>query len=141
MFKLVKILNGRQNVGEPVRLTRTASTAFDVGDLLVLSSGRLIQATATSAGPYYIAAEKVDSTRKDYASATGMLVTPVTPDMIFEAPLSEYDTSLAEGGKVTVNVVSSHAVGVTSTAKDGVVTVHSLAGTGSGHLFLRVRFV
>lgn len=134
MFRLVKILNAGTNVPELFRLPATAETAYHEGDALVLTSGALTHATATSKPTYVAAADAA-------AGVDTVPVYAVTPDMIFEAPLSAAPTGLTVGSVVTLAVNSaSAAYGVTATTTGGVATVVDLChATASGDI-VRVNF-
>lgn len=62
---------------------KTASTAFSVGQALVLTSGQLATATTTSLLHAGVAMRKVASTDSDYASTTPMSVWSLQPDTEF----------------------------------------------------------
>ncbi|HBJ18270.1 MAG TPA: hypothetical protein DDY70_00780 [Clostridiales bacterium] len=135
MFRPVRILNAGTNVPEIFRLPATASTAYKAGDALVLTSGALTHAAATSK-PTYIAAA-------DTAAGESLVpVYAVTPDMIFEAPLSAAPTGLVIGSVVTLAVDStgSNAYGVTSTTTSGVATIVDLCHAAASGDTVRVKF-
>lgn len=135
MFKIKRILNSGSNVPEPIRLPVTASTNYKIGSALALSSGALINCTATTA-PKYIAAQNFKA-----GSGSSMLVYPITSEMILETTVSAAPTSLAIGNKVTLDVDSdSAAIGVTATTTSGVVTVFNLCGNAAAGGKIEVTF-
>lgn len=125
MFNLVKIENGRQNVGETVFLEVTASEAITKGEALVVSSGKLTKCGAT-AKPKYIALRDLSAT----ATNRVIGVDPVTPGCIFETTFSATPTSLVVGSVVTLH---TDGLQVTATTTSGVATIVNMLGaTASG---------
>lgn len=122
MFRLVKILNGRINQGEPMRLPSNGGIRYTIGEALILSSGKLTRCGATTK-PTFICCE-------DYSTPTtdnrDILVEPVTADMIFEVPFSEDPTNITVGNKVTLD--ASTGKQVTATITSGVATIIDMAG-------------
>ncbi|MBR2342985.1 MAG: hypothetical protein IKA64_01880 [Clostridia bacterium] len=108
MFKLLKIENGRINVPEPIAFT--AGVAFKSGTALKLSGGKLALADGA---PEYIALS-------DGVADTEATVYRVTPDMVFEAPVSASPEALTEGDRVTL---SEDATKLTATTSNGVATI------------------
>lgn len=134
MFKLIRILNSGRNTPEPIRLPVTAGVSFKIGTALTVTSGKLANCTATTV-PSYIAAQDLAA-----GESGSMLAYPVSHDMIFEAPVSAAPTSLVPGAKVTLNVESSRAVGVTATTTNGIAEILSLAGATKTGDRIEVRF-
>lgn len=64
---------------------KTASTAFSVGQAVVLTSGQLATATTTSTLQAGVMMKKIASTDSDYASATPVSVWSLQPDTEFLA--------------------------------------------------------
>lgn len=124
MFRLVKIINGRANVGEPVRLPSTASTTYSFGEALVLSGGKLTKCGATAV-PTHICGE-------DYAAPAtdnkDIVAVPVSADMIFEVPFSASPASVNVGDKVTLG---TDGLTVTATTTSGVATIFDKAGSSA----------
>ena len=124
MFRLVKILNGRINQGEPVRLPTTASETYSFGEALVLAAGKLTKCGATAV-PTHICGQ-------DYAApATDnheIVAIPVSPDMIFEAPFSATPTAVNVGDKVKLH---TDGLQVTATTTDGIATIFDKAGASA----------
>lgn len=135
MFRPVKILNAGTNVPEIFRLPATAETVYHAGDALVLTSGALTHATATSKPTYIAAADAA-------AGEATVPVYAVTPDVIFEAPLSAAPTGLVVGSAVTLAVDSSSsaAYGVTATTTSGVATIVDLCHAAASGDTVRVNF-
>ena len=121
MFRLVKILNGRINQGEPVRLPSKANEAYKFGEALVLSGGVLTKC-GPSAKPDFICGEDYTAPASDNRA---IIVEPVSADMIFEVPFSAAPTSVNVGAKVTIG---ADGLTVTATATDGVATVFDKNG-------------
>ena len=131
MFRLVKILNGRTNQGEPVRLP-TGSRTYEIGEALLLDAGEAVQC-GDDEKPEFICCED-----KTFKSSTGntILAMPISPDMIFEVPVSESPEALIPGVKVTL----CDCVGVTATTENGVATVVSTCGATSAGDKIQVCF-
>ena len=133
MFRLVKILNGRTNQAEPVRVPSTAAEAYSFGEALSLSGGKVTKCAPT-VRPDCISCE-------DYTAPAGggraILVEPVSSEMIFEAPISASPASLGVGAAVTLG---ADALSVTATTQNGVATVFDLLGASSVNDKIYVRF-
>jgi len=135
MFFLTKIENGRTNVSEPEYLTVTESLAITNGEALKLTSGKLAKCTATDA-PKYIAGADLSATDTDRI----IPVIRVESNQVYSAPISAAPGSLAVGSKVTLNLVSNAAVGVTTVTTNGVATIVSLNGATKADDKVLVRF-
>lgn len=123
MFKLIKIENARMNVPEPEFLEVTASEAVEIGEALVLTSGKLTKCGATVA-PQFIAMgikTAADTNRT-------LAVCRVEKNQVYEVPVSAAPTSLVPGSKVTLD---EGGLSVTATTNSGVVTVVDLNGAKS----------
>ena len=120
MFRLMKILNGRINVGEPVRLPSTAGKTYHYGQALVIASGKLTPCDATVM-PTHICGEDYVAPSADNKD---IVATPISPDMIFEVPFSAAPTSVNVGDKVTL----ADGMKVTATTASGVATIYDKNG-------------
>ena len=128
MFRLIKIENARINVPEPVFHEVTASEAVQLGEALVLTSGKLTKCGAT-AKPEFIA-------MADCAADAAKRLIPVArveANQLYEVPVTAAPTSL----------VTLHTDGmqVTATTTSGVVTVESLNGAAAAGDTIVVRIV
>ena len=121
MFRLVKILNGRTNQGEPVRLPTTAGTSYSYGEALVLNGGKLAKCGATAV-PTHICGE--DYTAPEKGDTKAIIAEPVSADMIFEAPFSEVP-DVNVGDKVKLN---EDGLQVTADTENGVATIFDKNG-------------
>lgn len=133
MFKLIKIENARMNVPEPVFHEVKASEAVQLGEALVLTSGKLTKCDAT-AKPEFIA-------MADCAADAAKRLIPaarVEPNQLYEVPVQAAPTSLVEGSKVTLH---TDGLQVTATTTSGVVTVESLNGAAAAGDIIVVRIV
>lgn len=133
MFKLIKIENARMNVPEPVFHEVTASEAVQLGEALVLTSGKLTKCGAT-AKPEFIA-------MADCAADAAKRLIPVArveANQLYEVPVQAAPTSLVEGSKVTLH---TDGLQVTATTTSGVVTVESLNGAAAAGDIIVVRIV
>lgn len=133
MFRLIKIENARMNVPEPVFHEVTASEAVQLGEALVLTSGKLTKCGST-VKPEFIAMADCA------ADATNRLIPAarVEPNQLYEVPVQAAPTSLVEGSKVTLH---TDAMQVTATTTSGVVTVESLNGAAAAGDTIVVRIV
>lgn len=120
MFRLLKIENARINVPEPEYLEVTASEAVEMGEALVLSSGKLTKCGATVA-PQFIA---MGSVAADAAKRT-LAVCRVEKNQVYEVPVTAAPTSLNVGDKVTIH---TDGLQVTATTTSGVVTIVDING-------------
>ena len=122
MFRLVKILNGRTNQGEPMYLPSNAGIKYSIGEALIFSGGRLTKCGATTK-PAFICCE-------DYITPTtdnrDILVEPISADMIFEVPFSVAPDGISVGSKVTID--ASTGTKITATTASGVATIFDMAG-------------
>lgn len=133
MFKLIKIENARMNVPEPVFHEVKASEAVELGEALVLTSGKLTKCGAT-VKPEFIA-------MADCAAAATDRIIPVArveANQLYEVPITAAPSSLAEGSKVTLH---TDGMQVTATTTSGVVTVESLNGAAAAGDNIVVRIV
>lgn len=133
MFKLIKIENARMNVPEPVFHEVKESEAVQLGEALVLTSGKLTKCGAT-AKPEFIA-------MADCAADAAKRLIPaarVEPNQLYEVPVQAAPTSLVEGSKVTLH---TDGLQVTATTTSGVVTVESLNGAAAAGDIIVVRIV
>ena len=133
MFKLIKIENARMNVPEPVFHEVKASEAVQLGEALVLTSGKLTKCGAT-VKPEFIA-------MADCAAAATDRIIPVArveANQLYEVPITAAPSSLAEGSKVTLHTAGMQ---VTATTTSGVVTVESLTGAAAAGDHIVVRLV
>ena len=133
MFKLIKIENARMNVPEPVFHEVKASEAVELGEALVLTSGKLTKCGAT-VKPEFIAMADCA------AAATDRIITVarVEANQLYDVPISAAPSSLAEGSKVTLH---TDGMQVTATTTSGVVTVESLNGAAAAGDNIVVRIV
>jgi hypothetical protein len=127
MFKLVKILNGRINQPEPIRLPAKAedtALCFEAGSVLKLAAGKLANCEATDK-PAYLCAESAKLAPGDERM---ICVFPINADMVFEVPCADA-SALVAGGLYTLSLTASEAghgiaCGVTTTTAGGVARVY-----------------
>ena len=120
MFRLVKILNGRINQGEPVRLPSTAGETYTLGEALVLDGGKLTKCGAT-ATPTHLCCEDYKAPASDNRD---IVAEPISAEMIFEVAFSASPASVNVGDKVTLD----GGVKVTATTASGVATIFDKCG-------------
>lgn len=121
MFRLVKILNGRINQAEPVKIPATPDEAYSFGEALALKEGKVTKCASTERPDCISCEEYVCPTEGGRA----ILVEPVFSEMIFEAPITDAPTALDKGIKVTLG---ADALSVTASTEGGVATVFDLVG-------------
>lgn len=133
MFRLVKILNGRINQGEPMKLPTTPSEVYSAGEALVLTNGNLTKC-GESVKPEYIACADYTAPGDD----SGMLhVEPISSEMIFEVPVSVAPSGLVVGELVTI---AADALQVTNETTNGVAKIFNLNGATAAGDTILVRF-
>ena len=133
MFRLIKIENARMNVPEPVFHEVTASEAVQLGEALVLTSGKLTKCGAT-AKPEFIA-------MADCAADAAKRLIPVArveANQLYEVPVTAAPTSLVEGDKVTLHTDGMQATAATTL---GVARVGRLNGAAAAGDTIVVRIV
>ena len=135
MFRLVKILNGRINQSEPVRLKTTSGVSYEYGTALTLSDGALTNCTSTSK-PQYICGEDAKADEK-----TEIVVYPIDSNQIFETTVSASPSSLNGGSKVTLSLDGNFAVGVSATTTGGIAEIFDLCAASSAGDKLLVRII
>ena len=135
MFRLVKILNGRINESEPIRLKTTAGAAYAFGSALALSAGALINCTATTK-PQFICGEDAKADEK-----SEITVYPIDTNQIFETTVNASPSALGVGSKVTLAISGGAAVGVTATTTNGVAEIFELGSAEAAGDKLYVRIV
>lgn len=134
MFNVVKIISSGSNVPDCQRMLTNASENYKVGSALILSAGRLVNATATSK-PQYIAAESAEA-----GTRQTLVCYPVTPNMIFEVPVSGVPASVKAGTKITLSVNGGFADKVGTSTTDGVATVVDTRGAMKNGDKILVKF-
>lgn len=122
MFHLIKILNGRAGVPEPERVPLSTPVTVAYGDLAVIKGGTLVKADAT------LATLPTHLILADAENAAEVLASPITPEMIFEAPAAALPTAMtvgseyllsADGKAVSATAVTSGKRGATLVSKAG----------------------
>ena len=131
MFKLLKIENARMNVPEPEYLEVTESEAVEMGEALVLASGKLTKCGATVA-PSFIAMGVKSSADPDRK----MPVCRVEKNQVYEVPVTASPATLKVGDKITLH---TDGLSVTATTTNGVITVVSLSGASAAGDKITVR--
>ncbi len=133
MFRLVKILNGRTNQGEPIKLPSTPEESYFCGEALSLIAGKLTKCAPT-AKPDFICCEDYTAPASDNRAVTAE---PVSAEMIFEVSVSASPASLVAGSKVTLH---TDALNVTATVTNGVATVIDTCGAKEAGDRIQVSF-
>lgn len=98
----------------------TASEAISVGELLVLSSGKLTKSGATAV-PEFVALGS--------GNGTIIPVKRIYEDEVYQAPLQASGASLNVGDKVTIHTDGLQA---TATTTSGVFMITEILGTSVG---------
>ena len=125
MFRLVKILNGRINQGEPMKLPATSGTEYVYGMALVLTESGTLAKCGEAVTPTHICCEDHTASGSD----DRITVEPVSADMIFETTFST--APAATGAKVKL---AGDGLQVTSTASTtgGAVIFDKCGATKAG---------
>ena len=134
MFRLIKILNGRTNQSEPIKLKTTAGVAYEFGSALSLNAGALINCTATTK-PLFICGEDAAADEK-----SELTVYPIDANQIFEVPVSASPAALTVGASVTLALTDGKATGVTATTASGVAQIFDLnsAAAAGDRILVRI---
>ena len=121
MFKLIKVMNSGINVPEPQILPK-AEEEIARGEVLVISGGKATHCPTTTK-PTHIALATAKA--KDENSVCAM----ISPDMIFECPITEGTPStLTVGTKVCLTQKNGQTAGVNTTTTSGVATIYDTLG-------------
>ena len=134
MFHLVKILNSRSGAPEPMRIPLKTETTAQYGDLVQVFGGNAVRITSAAIViPTHYVLGKI--------SATEILATPVTPDMIFETTVNGSPESLDPGEEYLLSE-DGECIGVISAAsgKRGAVIYDKLFAKNAGDA-VQVRFL
>lgn len=123
MFAIVKILGGRQNVAETLELPCSGGKSYTVGEALVVTSGALTVASG-AVKPTYIAAESYTAPS---TGARKLKCYRVTPDMIFEVPISAYSASNQKVG-ASVQIGTDGLTLTATAAETGGAEIVDLCG-------------
>ena len=135
MFRLVKILNGRINQSEPVKIKTSAGVAYEYGTALALNAGTLVNCTATTK-PLFICGEDAKADEK-----TELCVYPIDANQIFEVAINASPAALNVGSKVTLAISDGKASGVTATTASGVAEIFDLNSATAANDKILVRIV
>lgn len=114
-------------------LPTTASTTYNIGDALVLTSGKLVKATGTTV-PQYICACNYAAPAENPEDIAVYLI---APGMEWDTTFAADATAVGEGSKVTIH---TDAAQVTATTTSGIVTILKKYGTGASGTAVRVSF-
>ena len=127
MFHLIKILNGRTGVPEPARVSLTAPATVCYGMPVVIKSGVLspMNSAATALPTHLILANG--------EAVSEVLATPITPEMLFEVPLSAAPTGMKAESEYLIadDGLSLTATAVTS-GKRGATLVNGCGASTLG---------
>lgn len=109
MFHLIKILNGRQGVPEPERITLASAATVKYGSLAIIKGGTLtpFTASATALPTHLILKDSM---------GTEVLAARISPEMHFEVKLSAAPDSMTVG---TEYLLSADGSALSATAVSG----------------------
>lgn len=132
MFKLKNVLNGRCAAPDVIEIstgTQEAEITFNAGDAVCFASGALTKCSGDVSAEFII----VNKTTIAASGVGTVLVYRVTPDMVFEAPLNDYDSSThilgnnlkfhTDGAQIGKVAASKYKVTQASTSPYGVSAV------------------
>lgn len=86
----------RKNLPNPIQ--KTASVAFDPGDVVISTAGRVDVAVGSSVTLLGLAVQKVTSADSDYASTTPVIVEQIDPLATYVADVSTGSATYANVG-------------------------------------------
>lgn len=118
MFKIVNMRSAKERPTEPVV---AGSGGVSLGQAVLLSSGKVVAATANNV-PEFIIAQPGD---KDDI----VLAHRIMEDDIFETTFSADGSSRGVGEKVTLH--ATDGMSVTATTTDGIFTITKKLGSGA----------
>lgn len=133
MFHLVKILNSRSGAPEPMRIPLQKETDAKYGDLVQVFGGNAVRITSAAIViPTHYILGKI--------SATEILATPVTPDMVFEVSVNDSPENMNVGGEYLLSE-DGECIGTTSASggKRGAILHDKLFAKKAGDP-IQVRF-
>ena len=136
MFKLVKILSSCVTAPEFMLMPTAPDKTYEKGCLLVIDAYGRMDNPAQTAKPTHICAESAKANEK-----TEILVFPITPDMIFEAPVLTNAQNVKLGTKLGFAFNEYNcAYTLTGSTANGIATVvYNLDYATNGNK-IRVRF-
>ena len=133
MFNLKRIINGRVNVSEPIVMASGVSTktTFNEGTAVAFTAGVLGVASGDKTAEYIVA-----KTTECAAPSDRVPLILVTPDMLFEAPLSAAPTSMKVAGQYTLGTDGTDVTDTAVTNGKGAYVVDLCDATASGDTIL-----
>ena len=127
MFHLIKILNSRIGVPEPAKIALSTPATVRYGMPVLIKNGTLtpMSGSSTALPTHLILA--------DGTSVSEVLATPITPEMLFEVPLSVAPTGMkAEGEYLIAEDGMSLAATAVSSGKRGATLVNAAGAYAAG---------
>lgn len=127
MFHLIKILNSRIGVPEPTKVALTTPATVRYGMPVLIKNGVLSPMNGSSAAlPTHLILA-------DATSASEVLATPITPEMLFEVPLSAAPSGMKTEGEY---LIAEDGMSLTATAvssgKRGATLVNAAGAYAAG---------
>ena len=123
MFKLIKILNTGVNVPEPEQLPCETNLALDAGACVIYdsASNKIYSGDQTETPTHVLIKESKpgDSFALCYR---------ISPDMIFEVPITGNPEVLRNGMSVELSLRNGHGAYAISDIADGPAKIYSLEG-------------
>lgn len=112
MFRLIRVRNGRNNVGEPMYLpTSTVGKWYQLGETLILKNG-VLSTCPNAVRPQFICGENYDTAIN---APKRIAVYPVDPACEYACEATETPATLVVGNLYTHNGIS----GITATTEGG----------------------
>lgn len=133
MFNLKRIVNGRINVSEPIVMASGVSTktTFDEGTAVAFADGVLTPVSGDATAEYIVA-----KTTECAAPSDRVPLILVTPDMLFEAPLTAPPTGMKVGSKYTLGTDGDSVTATAVTSEHGAYVVDLCGATKTGDTIL-----
>ena len=129
MFHLTKILNGRIGVPEPERIVLDASVSVSYGTPVILKEGTLeVMSASSTALPTHLILK--DSDGKE------ILAGRVTPEMVFEVPLTSAPTAMKVGGEYLLGAGATLSSTLASSGKRGAYLLDKAGAKAAGERVL-----
>lgn len=131
MFKVEKYLGGRGAYPDPVLIPVAAGSAFTPGQAITISGGLGVLADGDVAAQYVSTAKL---TAEDSTAGKKLLCYKVDENMVFEAPLSAFASTVTVGAALTF--AAGEKITATAASKGGAKIIDVNGAAAEGDLVL-----
>ena len=121
-------IDGSTRKSLPSKIAKKASTAMNVGDVVIATSGQVDVAVASSVLLLGICTTKVASTDSDYASTTAVAVEQIDPNAVYLADVGTGSAAVTDIG-AQFDLKDKDEVDVTGTTYKQVKIVGVISAT------------